>query len=178
MSIRKLWPLCFEIGKKFCKTTFCTKHNTIKVTTASFWMKFVLHTGIKGIACSIREVLLLHDNVRPHTTVDTRKKLQYILWATTQQPYSVQTCHLLTFIWWITERVSWRKESNLKLTKKLKHLSNWLAIRPRSFYTIRIENLQKRWKKCIAMRVITLKSNNNLFIFLFEEIHFYIASRS
>lgn len=52
-------------------------------------------------------------------------------------------------------------------------MSNRLATRLRPFYTIGVENCQNDGKGVLAVIVITWKSNDNLFIFLFEETHFY-----
>lgn len=122
--------------KRTCFGGFCTNIKpSMQITISCFWWKFVLHTVNKGIAVPLERYC--SSTIRFHTTATSVRNCTVSTGQLLNTPHTIQDCHRMTLIC-LTERVAWRKA-----------FWDCLATRPRSFYTIGIENLPKRWEKCI-----------------------------
>jgi len=99
---------------------------------------------------SIRDVVLLHDNARPHTAALTRKKLDQLGWETLEHPpYSpdLSPCDFHVFGPLKEALGGQRFNSDAEVEA---YVSNWLQTRPASFYVEGIGKLPIRWEKCVS----------------------------
>ncbi|XP_026316211.1 histone-lysine N-methyltransferase SETMAR-like [Hyposmocoma kahamanoa] len=97
----------------------------------------------------IRDVILLHDNARPHTALLTRDKLEELGWETLEHPpYSpdLSPCDYFLFAPLKESLGGKRFKSNDDVEK---HVRDWLTTRPQSFYEEGIFKLPNRWQKCV-----------------------------
>lgn len=98
----------------------------------------------------IREVILLHDNARPHTAEVTRRKLEEMKWKPLDHPpYSpdLSPCDFHLFGPLKEALGGKRFEDDAGVEGFVR---NWLVTRPRSFYDEGIRKLPIRWTKCIS----------------------------
>lgn len=99
--------------------------------------------------CPVREVLLLHDNARPHTAAATQQKLVEMNWKTLDHPpYSpdLSPCDFHMFGPLKEALGGKRFETNDQVETFVR---NWLDTRPTSFYENGMKKLPQRWEKCI-----------------------------
>ncbi|KAF6198043.1 hypothetical protein GE061_007789 [Apolygus lucorum] len=101
--------------------------------------------------CPIREVLLLHDNARPHTAALTREKLEEMHWTTVEHPpYSpdLSPCDYHMF-GPLKEALGGERFQTDEEVETF--VCNWLRTRPSTFFKTGIEKLPNRWEKCITL---------------------------
>lgn len=87
--------------------------------------------------CPIRDVLLLHDNARPHTAAVTQAKLMEIYWETLEHPpYSpdLSPCDFHMF-GPLKDALGGKRFENNEQVETFVH--NWFDTRPVSFYETR-----------------------------------------
>lgn len=99
---------------------------------------------------SIRQVVLLHDNARPHTAALTREKLEQLGWETLEHPpYSpdLSPCDFHVFGPLKEALGGQRFDSDAEVEA---YVRNWLQTRPASFYEEGIGKLPIRWEKCVS----------------------------
>lgn len=97
----------------------------------------------------IRDVILLHDNARPHTAVLTRNKLEEMHWETLEHPpYSpdLSPCDYFLFAPLKEALGGERFENNEEVEERVR---NWFTTQPQSFFEEGIYKLPKRWEKCV-----------------------------
>ena len=119
--------------------------------TARFWRNFVPPFAGSDQAFSLKGVLLLHDNARPHSANQTTATLRSFKWEVLQHPpYSPD----LT-------------PSDFHLFGPLKHhlsgerfpdddaveraVRAWFRQQPKEFYAADFQGLVKRWDKCLNL---------------------------
>lgn len=98
----------------------------------------------------IRDVILLHDNARPHTANLTRETLEEIHWTTLEHPpYSpdLSPCDYHMF-GPLKESLGGERFDNDNAVEVF--VRNWLETRPSSFYDDGIKKLPVRWEKCVS----------------------------
>lgn len=99
----------------------------------------------------IRDVIILHDNARPHTAVLTRDKLEEMRWETLEHPpYSpdLSPCDYFLFAPLKESLGGKRFENNEEVEE---YVRNWLTTRPQTFYEEGIFKLPNRWQKCVEL---------------------------
>jgi histone-lysine N-methyltransferase SETMAR len=98
---------------------------------------------------SIRDVLLLHDNARPHTAALAQKKLAELYWTALEHPPYSPDLSLCDFFLFgpLKEVLGWERFNSNQQVKQF--VCNWLKTRPSSFYDTGMKNLPLRWQKCI-----------------------------
>lgn len=98
----------------------------------------------------IREVILLHDNARPHTAALTVSKLREMHWTQLDHPpYSpdLSPCDFHLF-GPLKEALGGQRFEDDEGVEGF--VRNWLLTQPASFYDAAIKNLPSRWEKCIS----------------------------
>lgn len=98
---------------------------------------------------SVRDVILLHDNARPHTAALTQEKLNQLHWETLEHPpYSpdLSPCDFHLFGPLKEALGGQHFESNDDVEEFVR---NWLKTRPETFYLEGIQKLPTRWEKCV-----------------------------
>lgn len=99
----------------------------------------------------IRDVILLHDNARPHTAALTQEKLRQIHWETLEHPpYSpdLSPCDFHLFGPLKEALGGNRFESDEEVQE---FVCNWFKTRPQIFYEEGIHKLSSRWEKCVRL---------------------------
>jgi len=98
-----------------------------------------------------KEILLLHDNARPHTAAHTLETLKQLKWKAMEHPaYSLDLApsdfHLFRPL---KEALSGRRfscdDDNVKAA-----MHQWLRAQPKTFFSNGIKKFVRRWEKCIA----------------------------
>jgi len=99
---------------------------------------------------SVRRVVLLHDNARPHTANLTREKLAKMHWETLEHPpYSPDLSPCDFFLFGpLKEELGGRRFATNEEVEAF--VRDWLLTRPRSFYSDGMKKLPIRWEKCVA----------------------------
>lgn len=98
----------------------------------------------------IRDVLLLHDNARPHTAAVTTQKLAKMQWTPLDHPpYSpdLSPCDFHMF-GPLKKALGGERFANDQQVEQF--VRNWLGTRPKSFFENGINKLPVRWEKCIT----------------------------
>lgn len=97
----------------------------------------------------IRNVILLHDNARPHTAILTRDKLEKMHWEILDHPpYSpdLSPCDFFLFAPMKQSLGGERFENNEDVEE---YVRNWLSTRPQTFFEEGMFKLSNRWQKCV-----------------------------
>ena len=97
-----------------------------------------------------RGVILLQDNVRPHTAARTLAKIEDLGWKLlTHPPYSPDLApsdfHLFGPLKESMKGIHFQTDEEVKAA-----VSNWLRTQSTEFYAKGIDNLISRWNKCVA----------------------------
>jgi len=97
-----------------------------------------------------KEILLLHDNARPHTAAHTLETLKQLKWEPMEHPpYSPDLApsdfHLFDLL---KEALSGRRISCDDDVEAAVY--QWLCAQPKTFFADGIKMLVGRWEKCIA----------------------------
>lgn len=117
---------------------YCTLLNQVKAAYRS-----------KRRGQPVRDVILLHDNARPHTANETRLKLEEMSWETLEHPpYSpdLSPCDFYMFGPLKDALGGQRFNDNAAVEVFVR---NWLRTRPVSFYNDGMQKLPTRWEKCV-----------------------------
>jgi histone-lysine N-methyltransferase SETMAR len=98
---------------------------------------------------SMREVVLLQDNARPHTAVQTQLKLEQLGWKTLEHPpYSpdLSPCNFHVFgpLKEALGGQGFNDDAGVGA-----YVRSWLKTRPTSLYEDGISRLSIRWGKCV-----------------------------
>jgi len=106
-----------------------------------------------------QDVLLLHDNARPHTARLTINTIRQLNWEVLEHPaYSPDVApsdfHRLGAL---KNVLRGRRFSTDDEVKEAAH--DWLRSQPQTFFSSGIKKLTDRWVKCIRSREMILKSN-------------------
>jgi histone-lysine N-methyltransferase SETMAR len=94
----------------------------------------------------ITNVILLHDNARPHTAVLTRDKLKEFHWETLEHPpYSLDLSpsdyHLFGPLKEALGRHRFQSDDGVE-----EFVRNWAVTRPATFYEEGVQKLPTRWQ--------------------------------
>lgn len=99
---------------------------------------------------SVKNVILLHDNARPHSANITRQKVEQFGWEILEHPaYSpdLSPCDFHLF-GPLKETLGGQRFDSDQAVETF--VLQWLRDRPKSFYDNGIKKLPIRWEKCIA----------------------------
>jgi len=98
----------------------------------------------------IRDVILLHDNARPHTAVQTRQKIKSLFWTTLEHPlYSPDLSPCDYYLFGPLKEALGRKRFDNDVAVET-FMREWLVSQPPSFYDSGIKKLPIRWQKCVS----------------------------
>ena len=98
------------------------------------------------------EVLLQHDNTRPHTSLKTHEVISSFGWTTISHPHIHQTWHCLTSIC----LRGWHFSSDEEVKTAVR---KWLKIQPENFTMKKYVHSLKGGKRQFGKQKITLKNN-------------------
>ena len=95
-----------------------------------------------------RGIVFHHDNVRPHTSLETRTKLVELGWKVmSHPPYSPGRAHLFRSL------QNFLNGKNVSNNDDLKsHLAEFVAVKVQKFYQRGIIKLPERWLKVIEQK--------------------------
>ena len=97
-----------------------------------------------------RNVILLHDNARPHVAIMTRKMIENLGWEVLLHPaYSSDLAPLDYHLFWSMEHF-FREKSFTEIENLKKDVAQFFALKPASFYTKGIQSLPERSEKVIS----------------------------
>jgi hypothetical protein len=113
-------------------------------------LKPAIHSKRRGKLS--KEILLLHDNARPHIASHTLETLKKLKWEAMEHPaYSPDLApsdfHLFGPL---KEALRGRRFSGDDDVKAAVH--QWLCAQPKTFFFDGIKMLVGRWEKCITMQ--------------------------
>jgi histone-lysine N-methyltransferase SETMAR len=100
----------------------------------------------------IRNVILLHDNARPHTAILTWDKLKEFQWETLEQPpyspdLSPTDYHLFRPLKEALGGHRFQSDDGVE-----EFVRNWAVTHPPTFYEEGIQKLPTCWQKCVELQ--------------------------
>lgn len=108
---------------------------------------------------AIRDVILLHDNARPHTANLTKEKLENMHWETLDHPpYSpdLSPCDYFLFAP-LKESLGGERFANNEDVEN--RVRNWLMTRPHTFFQQGMFKHPNRWQKCVELQGDYIEKN-------------------
>jgi len=97
-----------------------------------------------------KEILLLHDNARPHTTAHTLETLKQLKWEVMEHPaYSPDLAPSDFHLFRPLKNALWGRRFPCDDDVKAA-VHQWLHAQPKTFFADGIKKLIGRWEKCIA----------------------------
>jgi len=130
----------------------------LKVIISLLWLKFVRTLVLEKVRAAyqmkrrgfpIQDVLLLHDNARPHSAALTLEKFAQMYWTALEHPpYSpdLSPCDYHMF-GHLKEALGGQRFDDDEQVENF--VRKWLQTRPPSFYDTGIKKLPSRWQKFI-----------------------------
>jgi len=130
----------------------------LKAIVGLLWLKFVRSFVLEKVRAAyqskrrgfpIRDVLLLHDNARPHSAALTKEKLAQMYWTALEHPpYSpdLSPCDYHMF-GHLKEALGGQHFNDDKQVENF--VRKWLQTHPATFYDAGIKKLPIRWQTCI-----------------------------
>ena len=96
-----------------------------------------------------KEILLLHDNARPHTAAHTLETLKQLKWEAMEHPaYSPDLAPSDFHLFGLLKDALRGRRFSCGDVKAVVH--QWLCAQPKTFFADGIKKLVGRWEKCIA----------------------------
>ena len=140
----KWWPLCFATWKEFCLLSFSNTVNAVSYSCLLKWLKTAIWNKQEGLL--MQEVILLHDNIRPHTVWVTVDSLG--IQVLPHPPYSPDLApsdyHRFAPLKKMLRGQKFASDMEVQWAIRQR-----LAQQPTSLFALGIHKLVERWDKCL-----------------------------